>query len=356
MTPSSERRSATSSRRARPPGSTDVARLAGVSQKTVSRVFRDEPYVSESVRERVLAAAHELGYRPNGAARALNSGRTRRLGVISLGSALYGPASLLLGTELQARRLGYGVSVVNTAEGDAEGIAGAVGALLEQGVDGIILSEPIDEGPIELDIEVPVLTFGSFPGLRAPQIVVAGGDATAAGMMATQHLLDLGHSTVHHLAGPQRWYAARERHAGWLAALQAEGIDPPDYVEGDWSAASGYEAGRQLLADGSVTAVFAANDDMAVGAIRAFVEGGYDVPGMVSVVGFDDIPTAPYLNPPLTTVVAQNGNYASRGLESLIQAIEGRTSARQQIVTDVFQLVQRASTAPPRGLVHPIAT
>src|SRR5437763_1749394 len=136
-------------RRGRPPGSTDVARLAGVSQKSVSRVFNDEPYVSGSVRERVLAAARELGYRPNSAARALNSGKNRRLGVVSLGSPLFGPAAILLAVEMQARALGYAVSVVSTAEGDAEGVSGAVDALLQQGVDGIVLSEPIDLGPME---------------------------------------------------------------------------------------------------------------------------------------------------------------------------------------------------------------
>ncbi len=339
--------SAAPSRRRRPPGSTDVARLAGVSQKTVSRVFNSEPYVSEAVRERVLAAARELGYRPNSAARALNSGRTRRLGVVSLGSALYGPASLLLGIETQARRLGYAVSVINTAEGDVAGISGAVDALLEQGVDGIVLSEPIDHGPSELDVDVPVLTLGSFPGLRTPRLVVAGADATSAAATATQHLIDLGHSTVHHVAGPHRWYAARERCAGWLAALDAAGIDPPAHVEGDWSAASGYQAGRDLLPDTSLTAVFAANDDMAIGVIRALVESGIDVPGAVSVVGFDDIPTAAYLNPPLTTIAARHGEYAERGLEALVQAIEGRPSAQQRTVADGFQLVVRGSTARP---------
>jgi DNA-binding LacI/PurR family transcriptional regulator len=341
-------RTAQSPRRRRPPGSTDVARLAGVSQKTVSRVFNDEPYVSDSVRERVLAAARELGYRPNSAARALHSGRTQRLGVISLGSPLFGPASMLLGVETRARALGYAVSVVNTQEGDVAGVSGAVDALLQQGVDGIVLSEPIDLGPIELDVEVPMLTLGALPGLHAPTVIVAGGDATDAGALATQHLLDLGHRTVHHIAGPQRWYSARERRAGWLSALAASGIQPSPEVEGDWSAASGYAATHRLLDAGPVTAVFCANDDMAIGLVRALSERGLSVPDDVSVVGFDDIPTAAYLNPPLTTIVADHARHAERGLEALVRAIEGTTPRGEVPVPDACRLVARASTAPPR--------
>src|SRR5690349_21183365 len=152
----------------RPPASTDVARLAGVSQKTVSRVMNDEPHVKDDVRERVLRAAAELGYRRNSAARALISGRTRRIGVVSLGTALFGPATVLVSFERAARRQGYALSLANTFEGDAGGINGALEELLDQGVDGIILSEPIDEGPLDLDVNVPVLVVGSYPGLTAP--------------------------------------------------------------------------------------------------------------------------------------------------------------------------------------------
>jgi DNA-binding LacI/PurR family transcriptional regulator len=128
----------------RPATSTDVAKLAGVSQKTVSRVFNDEPHVSEDVRDRVRAAARQLGYRRNLTAAALNSGKTRRIGVVSLGTSLWGPSTLLLDIERAARRSGYGFTVVSSLEGDASGIQAAVDELLTQGVDGIVLSEPID--------------------------------------------------------------------------------------------------------------------------------------------------------------------------------------------------------------------
>src|SRR6478736_7363277 len=145
------------------PRSVDVARLAGVSQKTVSRVLNDEPYVSADVRRRVLDAAEELGYRSNNAARALASGRTRSIGVVTLGTALYGPASLLMGIERAVREVGYTLRLADTIEGDPGGIAGALASLLDQGVDGVVISEPIDEGVGLISVAVPVLVIGAAP-------------------------------------------------------------------------------------------------------------------------------------------------------------------------------------------------
>ncbi|WP_200307023.1 LacI family DNA-binding transcriptional regulator [Streptomyces adelaidensis] len=325
----------------------DVARLAGVSQKTVSRVFNDEPYVSADVRRRVLDAAEQLGYRLNSAARALASGRTRSLGVVSLGTALYGPATLLVGIERVARDLGYALHVVNTMEGDPAGIAGAVGSLLGQGVDGIIISEPIDEGEVPVRVDVPVLVFGAPLPFTAPRVVTAGGGADLMARAATEHLLALGHVTVHHLAGPRRWYVAGDRLAGWRAALAARGAHEPPVVEGDWSAASGYTAGRALAADPEVTAVFAANDDMAIGLIRALTEAGRRVPDDVSVVGFDDIAVAAYVTPPLTTVRQPFDAVAREGLKHLVHAIENPDSDPLPASDPPVDLVVRDSTARP---------
>ena len=329
------------------PSSTDVARLAGVSQKTVSRVFNNEPYVSEDVRQRVLAAAEQLGYRLNQAARALASGRTRSIGVVTLGTALYGPASLLMGVERAARKTGYALRIANTMEGDPAGVAGAVASLLDQGVDGIVISEPIDEGTDPIPVDVPVLVLGAPPAFTAPSVVTAGVSSEALARVATEHLLDLGHPTVHHLAGPQRWYAARDRTAGWRSALRARDLDEPAIVAGDWSAASGYAAGCALAADRELTAVFAANDDMAIGLIRALTEAGRRVPEQVSVVGFDDIPVAAYMNPPLTTVRQPFDAVAQDGLELLLHAIEKPDDDPPPAVEQPVELIVRASTAPP---------
>jgi DNA-binding LacI/PurR family transcriptional regulator len=181
------------SRPARPAraSSTDVARLAGVSQKTVSRVMNEEPHVKEDVRRRVLRAAAELGYRRNNAARTLLSGRSRRIGVVALGSALYGPSSLLVALERAAHRTGYALSLANTFEDDPAEVLSAVDALLEQGVDGVVISEPIDMGDVSFAVDVPVLSLGHFPGLRAPRLITVGAekDNAAAGAVATEHLL-----------------------------------------------------------------------------------------------------------------------------------------------------------------------
>ncbi|CAM5253138.1 DNA-binding LacI/PurR family transcriptional regulator OS=Streptomyces violarus OX=67380 GN=FHS41_001700 PE=4 SV=1 [Streptomyces violarus] len=198
-------------RRRRGPGMTEVARAAGVSQKTVSRVVNGEPHVSPEVRDRVLRAIRELDYRPNTAARALLLGRYRRIGVVSLGSSLYGPSTLLIALERAMQRAGYSVALASTLEGQK--VSAAVDALLEQGVDGIVLSEPIDDGtPLRLSADVPVVSLGEGVELTPGTSAVVGGDGVAAARMATEHLLSLGHRTVWHLPGPQELgFSARAR-------------------------------------------------------------------------------------------------------------------------------------------------
>lgn len=331
------------------PRSVDVAQLAGVSQKTVSRVYNDEPYVSADVRRRVLEAGEELGYRLNNAARALATGRTRSIGVVTLGTALYGPASLIMGVERAVRDTGYALRVVNTLEGDPTGVAGAVDSLLEQGVDGIVISEPIDDGhgeDLAARVDVPVLVLGS-PPLSTPRTLAAGVGADLMARAATEHLLELGHATVHHLAGPQRWFAARDRLEGWRSTLAAHGRAVPRVVEGDWSASTGYTAGRELATDSDMTAVFAANDDMAIGLIRALAEAGRRVPQDVSVVGFDDIPVAAYVTPPLTTMRQPFDTVAQEGLKRLVHSIENPDAPPLSAGEPPVDLVVRASTGPP---------
>ncbi|MEV1066720.1 LacI family DNA-binding transcriptional regulator [Streptomyces sp. NPDC050263] len=338
------------------PRSADVARLAGVSQKTVSRVMNGEQYVSDDVRRRVLEAAEGLGYRLNHAARALASGRTRSIGVVTLGTALYGPASLLMGVERAVRDTGYALRVVNTMEGDAMGMAGAVDSLLDQGVDGIVISEPIDEesgADFSVRADVPVLVLGAPPPFAAHRVVTAGLVSHQLARAVTEHLLELGHTTVHHLAGPPRWYAARDRLEGWRATLAAHGRREPPVVVGDWSAASGYAAGRRLASDDSVTAVFAANDDMAIGLIRALLEAGRRIPEDISVVGLDDIPVAAYVSPPLTTVRQPFDATAQDGLKRLVHAIENPDADPIPAIDPPVNLVVRASTAPPPNRTTP---
>ncbi|WP_037680194.1 LacI family DNA-binding transcriptional regulator [Streptomyces griseus] len=345
MTPGAERGAGSSA-----PRSADVARLAGVSRKTVSRVLNNEPYVSEEARQRVLAAAEELGYRLNHAARALASGRSRSIGVVALGTAGYGTASLLVHIEHAVRDAGYALRIVNTPDGDPEEIADALESLLEQGVDGIVISEPIVQGKVRARLDVPVLFLGAPPAFTATRTVTVGVGARDLARAATDHLLDLGHTTVHHLAGPRRWYATKDRIEGWRAALAARGAPEPPLLNGDWSPDSGYAAGRELASDPSVTAVFAAGDEMAIGLIHALREAGRRVPEDVSVVGFDGNPVFAYVSPPLTTVRQPFEAAAGEGIRLLVHAIEKPDTDPPPTSEPPVELVVRGSTAPPPDL------
>lgn len=337
-------------RPARRPGGTDVARLAGVSQKTVSRVFNNEANVTEETRNRVLAAARELGYRPNGAARALLTGRTGRIGVISLGAAYFGQSSLLVSLEQAARNSRYALSVANTFEADPSCVAAAADHLLSEGVDAIILSEPIGDRDEPLEVDVPVLMLGTAPVVRAPVVLSVhaseGGEAAAA---ATRYLLGLGHPIIHHIAGPRRWWAARERAENWRAVLTAAGTQAPEPIEGDWSPASGFRAGQILARDPGVTAIFAANDEMAIGAIHALHEAGRRVPGDVSVIGFDDIPVAAHVTPPLTTFRSDNAALAAASFRYLTDYLIDPETEPTPPPRHKHDLVIRHSTAAPRS-------
>jgi len=324
----------------------DVARLAGVSHQTVSRVLNGHPHVSPSTRASVLAAIRHLGYRPNTAARALVTGRTNVLGVISFDSVLYGPASMLYGIE-RAARPGYFVAVASLPSLDRASLTGAVERFLGQAVAGIIVIAP-ETGVVEalagLSVGVPLVAVDCGGGVPMSSVKI---DNVAGAVLATRHLLDLGHRTVHHIAGPDSWNDARDRVDGWRQALRAAGApEPADLPRGDWSPQSGYEAGRQLAARPDVTAVFCANDPMALGFLRAAAEAGRRVPQDISVVGFDDVPEAAYFSPPLTTVRQDFGALGERALRLLMSQITagGEAPPAPPVVPE---LIVRSSSAAP---------
>ncbi len=326
----------------------DVAALAGVSYQTVSRVINDQPGVRGSTRERVLAAMRELGYRPSAAARSLASGRSRTIGIITIGTDLYGPATTLRGVEVAVRNAGYSVSTESLSRFDRTSALAAVERMTAQRVEGILAIDPEVDAAAALR-EMP---------RAVPLMVLCGGlDAVAAGFQfdsaagahnAVRHLLDLGHPTVRHLAGPLRFEAARSRVQGWRAALEAAGAPVHEPLEGDWRARSGYATGRVFADDPDVSAVFAANDQMAVGLMLALHEAGRAVPGDVSVIGFDDIPEAAYLIPPLTTLRQDFVDEGSRAVAMLLSQIEHPGAAEPIPVRMVPDLIVRSSTGPYR--------
>ena len=334
--------------RRRPVSMMDVARHAGVSQKTVSRVVNNEPHVTEAVRTQVLQAIQELGFRPNFAARSLVTQRTMRIGVVSAGSGFHGPASLLGGIESAARGAGYFPVISRLFEATSEGFQTAIDELVAQGAEGVILSESIDLGSRDLRIpeHIPVVSIDSRAEARNDELLV-GADEVGGAYLATRHLLDLGHRQVFHIAGPPTWGAAKRRVSGWRRALKGAGITAPEVAYGDWSPESGYRLAQEIVAThiaSGVTAIFAANDHMAIGAIKAVEEAGLRVPSDVSVVGFDDLPASAYLHVPLTTIRQDFEAVARQAVTQLIHAIEGRPTSEGPIVVPV-QLLPRGSSA-----------
>jgi DNA-binding LacI/PurR family transcriptional regulator len=336
----------------RAPVMADVARIAGVSHQTVSRVLNDHPNVRQTTRERVLAAIRELGYRPNAAARTLVTRRTRTLGVISFNTTLYGPASMLYGIEQAARQDDYFVTVAALAALDRRSVLEAVDRLRDQAFEGIIVIAPQTTAVAALatvpaDVALVAVGCGTHASLRSVAV-----DNEAGAERATSYLLDLGHRTVHHLAGPKSWLDAQERETGWRRTLERRGAPVAEpMVGGDWSARTGYEYGRRIAADPSVTAVFCANDHMALGLLRALQEAGRQVPGDISVVGFDDIPEAEFFGPPLTTVRQDFDEVGRRALRALVEAIDsGPVEAGGMARLGIEPtLVVRSSATRPRG-------
>ncbi|MGW0523684.1 LacI family DNA-binding transcriptional regulator [Crossiella sp. NPDC003009] len=325
---------------------TDVARLAGVSHQTVSRVLNDHPNVREQTRLRVRAAIKELGYRPNRAARALVTGKSQLIGVVTQNSTLYGPASLLSAFEEAAGEAGFAVSVGRVRVLDRDSIAAAVERHRDQRVAGIVVIAPTasaSDALADIPAGVPLVTVDGDPDRPTPLVTV---DQAAGAFAATKHLLDVGHKTVWHVSGPADWFDAAGRVRGWQRALDLAGAEVPPVLPADWSAAAGYQAGQMLARMPEVTAVFAANDHLALGVLRAMSERGRRVPWEVSVVGFDDVPEAAYFIPPLTTVRPDFAAVARETLGLLLaQVSEGETAEPCRTIAP--DLVVRESVAPP---------
>ncbi|GGJ34796.1 LacI family transcriptional regulator [Paenarthrobacter histidinolovorans] len=321
--------------------------MAGVSHQTVSRVLNNHPNVSSKTRERVEQAITELGYRRNTAARSLVTRRSQTIGVLGSELAQYGPSHTLLGVQQAARDAGYFVSVAGLREVTPETIKDAVAHFMDQGVDGIVVTVP-HPGTFDVlrDItaQVPLVAVGSIGDEHLSGATV---DQRQGAQLAVQHLLDLGHKKIGHLSGPVDWIDAAARIEGWEDALTQAGLEPGTLIEGDWSAECGYREGLKLAADRSMTAIFVANDQMALGVLRAFNEAGVKVPDDISVVGFDDQPESAYFIPPLTTVAQDFEELGQRCIDLLLDRIEGEATSTAATVAP--RLVVRSTTTALRS-------
>lgn len=322
----------------------DVAQAIGVSHQTVSRVLNDPGSVSPETTSRVLQAIGELGYRRNRAARALATRRSQTIGVVSFDTTLYGPASTLFGIEQAAGEAGYAVTVASVKAMTEGSLREAIDRLAMHDVDGIVLIAPLRDTSTVLPVLDPDLPAVVVEGGRAPGLASVCVDQELGARLVTRHLLDRGARTVWHVAGPADWIEAESRVAGWRDELAEAGAEVPAPLRGDWSPPSGYQAGRKLARRKDVGAVFVANDQMALGLLRAFHEAGLRIPEDVLVAGFDDVPEAGYYTPPLTTVRQDFAAVGRRSIELVLEQVAaGRAAARHQVVAP--ELVVRQSTS-----------
>jgi DNA-binding LacI/PurR family transcriptional regulator len=299
----------------------DVARLAGVSHQTVSRVINDLPNVRPATRARVEKAIAELKYSPSPAARALVTRRTRTIGLVTPGISDFGPTSIAMNFNFAARAARYHVLSVSAPSDDLKGIRAVVDALLRQRVEAVVLV--VDDVSVlelvrSLDVGVPVVASAST-ARRSPLIVSV--DQYRGARSAVRHLAELGHTRILHLAGPKTALDAIERARGWRDELAAHRLDVAVPAFGDWSPASGYRVGYELDVEPGV-AVFVGNDHMTIGLLSALRERGLRVPDDVSVVGFDDLPEATFLLPALTTVRQDFGTLGEIIMQKVLIAIE----------------------------------
>jgi DNA-binding LacI/PurR family transcriptional regulator len=331
------------------PSIRDVAAAAGVSYQTVSRVLNDSPRVRAETRRQVLETIERLGYRPNRAARTLGLGRARAVTVVTSNTTLYGYASTLQGIEEAAREEGLAVGVRVIESIRSADVRQAVEYVSDPTAGGVVVVAFDAEGAEvlrQLPDDVPAVAAiepGVLPDTDRTMICL---DERVAAADATRHLLSLGHRTVHHVAIPSE-SGTRGREAGWRQALTDAGSEIPQVIAAGWDAPSAYQAGRVLAADSAVTAILCGNDDTAMAVRRALYDLGRDVPGEVSIIGFDDVPGSAYWTPALTTVRMDFGSLGRACLAAVLAELDSHPQPEPALVLP--RLVIRESTAPPQS-------
>lgn len=324
----------------------DVADRAGVSYQTVSRVINNQANVAASTRERVLHAIEELNYRPSLVAKGLVTRKSNLIGIVAYGTGQFGPAQIVQNVEQASRDRGYEVMLTTLKAFEPGVIRTAIERLKQFGVEGLVLLTPLDahKAVEAAGSDFPFIMIDATRDVNGPSVSI---DQFEGARLATEHLVGLGHRLILHLAGPSEWSDAELRHQGYLDVLARHGLPVLPRQAGDWSARSGYAAVLAALEAGETfTAIFSANDQMALGAIAALQSRGLRVPEDISVVGFDDSPESAFFSPPLTTVEQNLEALGRKAVDELTRAIaSGQGQPRQYL----FQpnLIVRASTAAP---------
>lgn len=329
----------------RPPSMIDVAKHSGVSHQTVSRVLNNSAGVSEKTRAKVLASINALGYTRNLAARALVTGKTFTIGVVSFDSGLYGPSSMLHAIQSAAKDAGYGVVLTSIRELNKKALAEAIDELTNVRVDGIAVIAPQSSALKEfqgLDVKLPIVAPQSPNRKMFPTFNI---DQYAGSQKAVEHLISLGHKKIAHISGPADWFDASQRLQGWKDLLTEKSLSTKNLYLGDWTPQSGYEATKKIVKTRDITAIFAANDAMAIGALRALHELNIRVPEEMSVVGFDNTQESGMLIPGLTSVDQDFSRLGHELLSLLIQQITGEKASKKEFKLTP-ELIVRQSSGP----------
>lgn len=325
----------------------DVAALAGVSQQTVSRVANGHSNVNEQTRQRVQEAMAQLGFRPNYAGRSLRDGRYRSVGLVAYDITLFGNMTMLDGIASAAREYGYAITLIELDKDEPFSLAAATQRMAEQPVDGMI----IGMSRMATDFE----TFTPHPGLSTvivtmyahPRCTTVDSDHYGCSFLVMKHLFRHGHTHIRYIGGPDFSIDNEFREAGYRDALAEELLEAGETLYGDWTANSGYELTRKLIEeDPQLTAIYAGNDQMALGAIAALQDAGKSVPEDVSVVGIDDSLEATVPHVPLTTVRFDLGE---RGRKMFEYAVPESEAAHQiKAIRIPGKLIERSSVADAR--------
>lgn len=321
----------------------DVARLAGVSVQTVSRVLNDKPNVSAKTATKVNDAISALAYRRNTAARTLATNSSRILGVVDFGMTQLGPYETLRAVQEAAQDAGYFVSLAHIRNLSAAAVHRALDSLLEQSVDGLVIVAPHYEALTligELPLRVPLVVVGPQGRFDFASVSV---DQAEGARLALNHLVELGHTRVVHVSGPLDWLDATIRLEGWHREIQRIGLEEFPTLIGDWGSRSGFRRGMEIVNDLDVTGIFVANDQMALGVLHALHRAGRRVPDDISVIGFGDVDDSEFYEPALTTIRQDFSEIGHQCIKVLLDLVNG--IPRESVVLRPL-LIPRSSTGP----------
>lgn len=334
----------------------EVARQAGVSRQTVSRVINNRPDVAPETRERILRIINELDYRPSAIARSLTRQRTFNFGLLTAGLRYIGPSTTLSGIAKKAEEIGYGIYFKELPTWDSNIIQPILDWFLARQVEGIIWAVPEVGDNHEWirsvvdSIPVPIIFLTTA---KRPDISIVSIDNYSGARMATKHLLSIGRRRIGHISGPMDWWESRQRMQGWQDALREAGIEPEPHMiaEGNWSSKSGKRAFAQLMESfPDMDAVFVGNDQMALSVLQTACERNVDVPDQLSIVGFDNIPESEFFSPALTTIFQDLVELGCTAVEELVRMIEtgaaGEDVPTPKYLTLKPELIIRKSTSP----------